>query len=71
MKKYGALLLVMLLLGGLLPSMDNRVLSETDSFSVLGRATGVDVSVSSIAFSYTTSSNAEKYQMFSSNSPIP
>ena len=61
----------MLLLIGAVPTIESGKLGHTESHEAHGRSTGVDVTVSSINFSYTTPSDAEKYQMFSSNFPIP
>ena len=71
MVKYPAIFLVMLLLIGAVPTIDSGKLGQTEPYEAHGRSTGVDVTVTSINFSYTTPSDAEKYQMFSSNFPIP
>ena len=47
--------------------------SDLDAETILessGRSTGVDLSVSDVSFSYASSSDQLKYQMFSSNHPI-
>ena len=41
------------------------------AYATEGRASGVDLSVEGIAFSYTSSADESKYRMFSSNHPIP
>ena len=38
---------------------------------VSGRATGVDVTLTDVSFSYTTAGDEEQYRMFSSNYPVP
>ena len=45
--------------------------AETDVLMSVAKATGVDVTVSNVSFSYTTPGDEERYRMFSSNHPIP
>lgn len=44
--------------------------SEQENSVTSGRSSGIDVSVDSVAISYTSSTNESKYRMFSSNYPI-
>ena len=64
------LLVVLFLLASQAPMAD---LADTDTHvsMTVAKATGVDVTVSNVSFSYTTASDEERYRMFSSNHPIP
>lgn len=64
------LLVVLFLLASQAPMAD---LADTDAHisMTVAKATGVDVTVSNVSFSYTTASDEERYRMFSSNHPIP
>ena len=70
MKRTLACLILLLFIGGNIPSegaIEFSFVAPTESSS---KATGVDVTVSEVSFSYTTSSDEEQYRMFSSNYPL-
>ena len=71
MKRTPATLLVLLFVLSMATPMVNPLLDGNASSSTSARATGVDVTVTEVSFSYTTSSDEGKYRMFSSNHPIP
>ena len=70
MKRILACLILLLFLGGNIPTEGAIEFSHTISSESSTKATGVDVTVSDISFSYTTSGDEEQYRMFSSNYPI-
>ena len=63
-----AVLLATLMLG-FLPSFADEGLDQ-QNINYASRATGIDLSVQDISFSYSNSVDQQKYQMFSSNGPI-
>ena len=70
MKRTLTCLILLLFIGGNIPTegaIEFSLVTPTESSS---KATGVDVTVSEVSFSYTTSSDEEQYRMFSSNYPI-
>ena len=69
MKNYTALLLVVLISVHAMP-IDNSTLTNQTAHEVSPKATGVDLSVTDVDFSYPNSNDRNKYQMFSSNYPI-
>ena len=66
-----AILLVVLFLLASAAPMADLTDAETDVSMSVAKATGVDVTVSNVSFSYTTAGDEERYRMFSSNHPIP
>jgi len=71
MQKFLAFLLLLLLVGSSVPTSQGSEVQSDSYKSTSARATGVDVTVSEISFSYTASSDEEQYRMFSSNYPVP
>ena len=69
MKNYTALLLVMLISVHAMP-VNNSILTKQTTHEVNSKATGVDLSVTEVDFSYPNANDRGKYQMFSSNYPI-
>ena len=69
MKNYTALLLVVLISVHAMP-IDNSTLTNQTAHEVSPKATGLDLSVTDVDFSYPNSNDRNKYQMFSSNYPI-
>lgn len=70
MKRTLTCLILLLFIGGNIPTegaIEFSLVTPTESSS---KATGVDLTVSEVSFSYTTSSDEEQYRMFSSNYPI-
>lgn len=63
------ILLATFLMASIQPMAEKSLSHETKNQS-LGRSTGVDLSVTDISFSYASSTDQAKYQMFSSNHPI-
>ena len=70
MQKFLAFILLCLLIGSSLPTSQGTEMQNSTHNSTSARATGVDVTVTDLSFSYTTSSDEEKYRMFSSNYPV-
>ena len=70
MKRTLACLILLLFIGGNFPSEGAIEFSLETSSESSSKATGVDVTVSEVSFSYTTSGDEEQYRMFSSNYPI-
>ena len=68
-KILSLLLLATLVMTPLQPVAETN-LSEKIILNSSARSTGVDLAVSDVSFSYTSSSDQLKYQMFSSNHPI-
>jgi len=54
-----------------MPTWHEGVMQDTSQQSTSARATGVDITVTDISFSYTTAGDEEQYRMFSSNYPVP
>ena len=71
MQKFVAFIFLALLLGSSMPTWHEEVMQDTSQYSTSARATGVDVTVTDVSFSYTTASDEEQYRMFSSNYPVP
>ncbi|MBT7987361.1 MAG: hypothetical protein HN689_03855 [Euryarchaeota archaeon] len=69
MKNYTALMLVILVSAHAIP-INQITLLENDSYQVNSKATGVDLSVTDVDFSYPNNNDEQKYQKFSSNYPI-
>ena len=69
MKNYTALMLVVLISVHAMP-INNSTLTNQTANEVSPKATGVDLSVTDVDFSYPNSNDRNKYQMFSSNYPI-
>ena len=69
MKNYTALLLVILISAHAMP-VNNSILTKQTAHEVNSKATGVDLSVTEVDFSYPNANDRGKYQMFSSNYPI-
>jgi len=69
MKNYTALLLVVLISVHAMP-MNNSILTKQTAHEVNSKATGVDLSVTDVDFTYPNANDRGKYQMFSSNYPI-
>ncbi len=69
-RKPAIVLVVLFLLGSVTPmipaAQDPIVVHQTGV-----KATGVDISVTNVSFSYTTGADEGQYRMFSSNHPIP
>ncbi len=70
MQKFVAILFMFLFVGSSISSSYGAELDENDSSEAKGRATGVDVTVSNVSFSYTTGNDESQYRMFSSNYPV-
>ena len=71
MQKFVAFIFLALLLGSSMPTWHDMEMSEESPHLTSARATGVDVTVTDVSFSYTTASDEEQYRMFSSNYPVP
>ena len=69
MKNCTALMLVILILAHAIP-INNSTLPQEGSYQVNSKATGVDLSVTDVDFSYPNINDEQKYQKFSSNYPI-
>lgn len=69
MKNSTALMLVILISAHAIP-INNITLQEQESYQVNSKATGVDLSVTDVDFSYPNIIDEQKYQKFSSNYPI-
>ena len=52
-----------------IPEFNHDIDEQQISYSTL-KATGVDLSVTEISYTYTNPTDQQKYQMFSSNHPI-
>ena len=70
MKRILACLILLLFAGGNIPSESVIELNHAKLFESSAKATGVDVTVAEVSFSYTTSGDEEQYRMFSSNYPV-
>ena len=70
MQKFVAILFLFLFVGCSFSAIHGEELDEYETLDASGRATGVDVTVSDISFSYTTAGDEEQYRMFSSNYPV-
>ncbi len=70
MQKFVAFLFMFLFVGSSISSSYGAELDENYSFETNGRATGVDITVSNVSFSYTTGNDESRYRMFSSNYPV-
>ena len=68
-KILSLLLLATLVMTPLQPVAETNLKDEI-ILNSSARSTGVDLAVSDVSFSYTSSSDQLKYQMFSSNHPI-
>ena len=53
-----------------MPTWHEEVMQDTSQQLTSARATGVDITVSDVSFSYTTAGDEEQYRMFSSNYPV-
>jgi len=71
MKKFVAFLILSLLVGGSIPAPHGVEMTNPSHKSTSARATGVDVTITDVSFSYTTPGDEEQYRMFSSNYPVP
>ena len=71
MQKFVGYLLLFLLVGSSVPNLPVDEIAESPEMASSGRATGVDVIVTDVSFSYTTAGDEEQYRMFSSNYPVP
>jgi len=71
MQKFVAFFLLCLLVGSSIPATQETEMENTSSKPTSARATGVDVTVTDVSFSYTNAGDEEKYRMFSSNYPVP
>ena len=71
MQKFVAFIFLALLLGSSMPTCHDMEMSDESPHLTSARATGVDVTVTDVSFSYTTASDEEQYRMFSSNYPVP
>ena len=69
MKNCTALMLVILISAHAIP-INNITLPQQESYQVNSKATGVDLSVTDVDFSYPNINDEQKYQKFSSNYPI-
>ena len=70
MRRYAVVLLVVIMSLQNIPQSElNHTIVEHSS--VASKSTGVDLSVTAISYSYPDSVDRQKYQMFSSNYPIP
>ena len=70
MQKFVAILMLCLLVGCSFSTLHASELNEFAPHEAYGRATGVDVTISDVSFSYTTAGDEEQYRMFSSNYPV-
>ncbi len=70
MQKIVAYLLLCLFVGSVFSSSSMNQMADVSQMNASARATGVDVTVTDISFSYTTAGDEEKYRMFSSNYPV-
>lgn len=71
MKRQAAIVLVLLFLVASLSPLTELESTHDSMLAPSARATGVDLTVSDVSFSYTTSADEGRYRMFSSNHPIP
>ena len=71
MNRTPAILLVVLFLLSACAPMSHLDASQETSQTSSAKATGVDLTVTNVSFSYTTSADEGRYRMFSSNHPIP
>ena len=71
MQKFVAFIFLALLLGNSMPTWHDVEMGDVSPHSTSARATGVDVTVTDVSFSYTTAGDEERYRMFSSNYPVP
>lgn len=71
MKFKLAFTLVLLFLTASLAPMAEQLNTGTAMAAPSARATGVDLTINSVGFSYTNSVDEGRYRMFSSNHPIP
>lgn len=69
MKNYTALILVVLISVHAMP-INHSILPSQTAHEVSPKATGVDLSVTDVDYSYPNTNDRSKYQMFSSNYPI-
>ena len=69
MRNYTALILVVLISVHAMP-INNSMLTSQTVHEVSPKATGVDLSVTDVDYSYPDLNDRNKYQMFSSNYPI-
>ena len=70
MRRYAVVLLIVIMSLQNIPQSElNHTIVEHSS--VASKSTGVDLSVTAISYSYPDSVDRQKYQMFSSNYPIP
>ena len=69
MKNYTALLLVILISVHAMP-VNNSILTKQTAHEVNSKATGVDLAITDVDFTYPNANDRGKYQMFSSNYPI-
>ena len=70
MQKLVSILFLCLFIGSSFSAFHDAELGEHTSREASARATGVDVTVTDISFSYTTAGDEEQYRMFSSNYPV-
>ncbi len=68
-KLVSLILLATFFLASLNPLVESN-LGVHDDYQASGKSTGVDLSVDSVSFSYSSTSDEMKYRMFSSNYPI-
>ena len=71
MQKFVAFLFLFLLVGSSVPTSLGTEIVDSKDMQASGRATGVDVTLTDVSFSYTTAGDEEQYRMFSSNYPVP
>ena len=71
MKSRPAIVLVLLFLFASLSPLAELEATPENMLAPNARATGVDLTVSDVSFSYTSSADEARYRMFSSNHPIP
>ena len=71
MKSRPAIVLVLLFLFASLSPLAELEATNESMLAPSARATGVDLTVNDVSFSYTSSTDEAQYRMFSSNHPIP
>jgi len=71
MNSQPAIVLVLLFLVASLSPLAELESTHDSMLAPNARATGVDLTVNDVSFSYTSSSDEARYRMFSSNHPIP
>ena len=71
MKGQAAIVLVLLFLVASFSPLAELEPAHNSMLAPSARATGVDLTINDVSFSYTTSTDEGRYRMFSSNHPIP